>query len=139
MNKRVFLFLALILLLSGCAAPQVSPAVTTGPANPSPEATAPSTELPPVTVENPANYVMISIGDDQGNYVSLTAYENEFGEAALHIPHDHYQSIPAKWNLHALFQISSLPVHESMHEFLLLQQYSFQIPADSVCHGWKKY
>ena len=83
MNKWVSLFLALILLLSGCAAPQVSPAVTTGPANLPPEATAPSTELPPVTVENPVNYVMISIGDDQGNYVSLTAYENEFGEAAV--------------------------------------------------------
>lgn len=91
MKKLITITLALMMLLScfGCGsqkpAVETDPVETTQPVQtttaPEQATTQPPQTEPQDTAENPANYIQLSISDAEGNYVSLTAYDDGEGSA----------------------------------------------------------
>ena len=79
MKKAIAMLMVLAMLLA-CAACGREPA-------PQPTETTPATEpeatIPDVTVENPANYIQLSISYEDGTYASLSAYDDGAGMACL--------------------------------------------------------
>lgn len=81
MKKAILILLVLAMVLT-CAACGSEPA-------PQPTETTPATEpevtvtIPDVTVENPANYINLSISYEDGTYASLSAYDDGAGMACI--------------------------------------------------------
>lgn len=82
MKRLIAVFLILVLTLS-CAACQETGTTPTTEAPATTLPTEPSWSLPDVTVANPATYVLLGISDGEGNYISLTAYDNGEGQACV--------------------------------------------------------
>ena len=82
MKRLIAVFLVLVLLLS-CAACQEAGTTPTTEVPTTTLPTEPSWSLPDVTVANPATYVLLGISDEEGNYISLTAYDDGEGQARV--------------------------------------------------------
>lgn len=86
MKRILAIFLAALMLLSLAACkpstptvPNADPTDPTDPIVETPDPTEPVPTLPDVTVENPVTYLTIGYGDADGNYYTLTAYDNDEG------------------------------------------------------------
>lgn len=80
MKKILSLLLAAVLVLA-CAACGTDPAPEDTGTQPSDPAV--SVTVPQVEVDNPVTYFQLSIGDDAGNFTSLTAYDDGMGMACV--------------------------------------------------------
>lgn len=102
MKKIIAFLLAMVLVLAfaGCGT-DVAP----DPTEPRPSEPGISVQIPQVTVDNPVTYFQLSIGDDAGAYISLTAFDDGMGMAYVEYVGDVKKAITLDPGvLHALAQ-----------------------------------
>lgn len=76
MKKIIAFLLALVLAFAGCGTDAAPDLTETQPTEPDV-----SVNIPQVTVDNPVTYFQLSISDDAGAYISLTAFDDGMGMA----------------------------------------------------------